>query len=77
MKVDWKLKLLIHKGTMITCPKCGEEVAKASDNIFAGDLITYRSLSGIFRGMGCKLICPFDDKPFFVDGKLHTKEGWK
>lgn len=78
----------IKKGTVITCPRKGHQIAVANRDIQSGDLVKLSDFdfeSGQERVAGermrCKHELPGDDRGcrsnYFVQGCIHTSEGWK
>lgn len=70
---------VLPKGTEITCPKCGILLVVSTEDIkpktkLLPSMFSARRIQPI---MGQKMRCPEDGEPFFLRGKIHTKDGWK
>lgn len=67
--------------TIIVCPnpKCGKWLAKTSDEIKAGAPVHDISFQpiGNLMAKGEPMVCSRCGYPYFYNGKIHTKEGWK
>ena len=62
------------EGTVIVCPKCGEEIAKANRDINRHEKI----LSAPWDGVDpcTTMTCPKDGVWYFKEGQMHTDKGW-
>jgi len=68
----------IKKGTIITCPDCRVEIAEILTDLYPGDMIKTSDLRGILDPItpGDRTNCRKCGSPYFLIGKLHTREGW-
>lgn len=69
--------LKFTKGTTITCPKCGQEIATANRDIYSFERISSIPWDGV--EMHDDMRCPKDRTPYikFEGGvRVHTTHGW-
>lgn len=70
---------VIGSNTMITCPHCGTLIGTVVKDIHAGDMLRMEAIhffGGNYR-VGSRTVCYICAADWYMNGRLHTEEGWR
>ena len=71
---------ILEKGTIITCPRKGHKIAVVKQDIISGQALNIKLFDfepGQERLAGETPKCKMCSSQYFVQGKIHTDDGWK
>jgi len=69
----------IPKGSIVTCPQCGVEIAEVMEDLRQHDQLRASSFRGISQEIKQhdETRCKKCGMIYFHDGMIHTREGWR
>ena len=72
---------ILEKGTIITCPRKGHQIAVVNQDVITGQVFNISKLfdyeTGQERLAGETPKCKICSSQYVVQGKVHTSSGWK
>ena len=69
---------VIPVGTIVTCPKCGRQIARIARDLHSGDVLSADVFIGISQAIKAldPMTCQRCGEFYFNGVSLHTERGW-